>query len=1004
MNPNPHIITFKEFKSKLNDLVSQFESNFSHYKSKGYDEAALRNDVLNPFWRALGWDMENLQGLPQQIREVEIESRVNIAGRKKKADYLFRTDGINRFVCEAKKPLEEISRFAFQVQRYAFNMQLYTAVLSNFEELYIYVVGGRPDAKIPFEPVVKYSFRQYPLLAEKLWNLFSREKVSAGSLDQFISELPKRPIKGKARQGWLIQPDRIRKVDKEFLFYLEESRRELAKNIVQHNPGRVWDENNLNEAVQRILDRIIFIRICEDRDIDVNGTLESIVKNWKEAQIRQPFYPLLVRLFGILDKGSKRAFNGGLFAPHFSEQLELSDDFLLDFIDELSGEESPYLFNIIPVEILGSIYERFIRKRIKIVPSGNVKITDKPDAGKAEGVYYTPQYIVDFIVDRAVGPLVKDKTPEEVSRLRILDPACGSGSFLIRVFDRLCEYYKEWLLKNPRKQRPDWCWFNSDQNLHLTTGLKRQIVLDNIFGVDIDPQAVEVSQFSLYLKILEGETRLTLAAEYPLFKGESILPDLKNNIRMGNSLIESDYFDLFSNGDELRRIRPLDWKAAFPEVFKGGGFDVVLGNPPWGQKAVNFTAQEKEYLRLHYEAGQGILDLFKLFTERAIKLVKPHGSWAMILPDIILLKNYPETRKMILEQTLIEWIAYAGMPFEKVNLDSVVLVCTKNVGHAKSRHKVKIIMDIPAVRKREISPDREILQSIFYNLKGYKLNIHLNKESLDLLNKLNGRPKLDEFLEAHEGIHSGNIRAKLFLPKKRNRFCRKMIFGRDEIRRYQLVWGGKWINYNPEIIDEKAGEYANLGDESYFTAPKIFVRRTGDYVMAVPDFNEYFASNNLFVLLKKGPSTEAADTAPSLCYFTGLLNSNLMTWYFRTIQPRVGKLFAELKINQIHDFPIPSADFSNPKVLAEHDRLAALVKRIMDLRADYKQAISELDKRTLEGAIQGCEHSLNGLVYELCDLTKEEISLVERESIVNDSTTRERKKHPKPSSNPSFFL
>jgi len=978
---------FQNFKKKLGELVSQFGKRRPHYKSQSYDEAALRNDYLNPFWRALGWDLENLEGLPQSLREVEIESRVDVAGRKKKADYLFRTDGLNRFVCEAKRPGEELSRFAFQVQRYAYNFQVYLAILTDFEELYVYVVGGTPNPKSPFDPIRKFHYSQYPLLVEELWNLLSRENVGTGSIDHFLAELPKKELKGKAHQGWLIRPERIRKVDTDFLNFIENCRKDLANDLVESNSRITWDENNLNEAVQRILDRILFIHICEDRDIDVNGTLESVLKDWQSQKFQQPLYPSLVKLFRILDKGKERSFNGGLFAPHFSENLKVSDSFLSSFLEDLAGEDSPYLFNIIPVEILGSIYERFIGKTFRISSSGKVQPFDKSGKRasgkrKAEGIYYTPQFIVKFIVENTVGKLIKNKTPDEVSKIKILDPACGSGSFLIGALNRLYEYYREWLKDNPKKQRPDLCWYDSDQNLHLTTGLKRQIVLNNLYGVDLDPQAVEVSQFSLYLKILEGETRFSLAAEHPLFKGETILPDLKNNIRLGNSLIENDYFDLFPNGDEVKRIRALDWKAAFPEVMKNGGFDAVIGNPPWGQKAVDFTPEEKEYLKLHYQSAHGILDLFKLFSERALKLTRDQGYWGMILPDIILLKDYPEIRKIILENSRIEWIAYSGLAFENVNLESVILVCSKFRSDLMTKHKINVLLSIPTLGAREIKPERKIPQSLYWKLRGFKFNIHLDQDKLALLDKLNTLPKLANFLEAHEGIHSGNIRSKLFLPKKRNRYCRKLIFGREEIRRYEMDWKGQWVNYNPEIINKRSGEYANLGHEYYFSLPKILVRRTGNYILAVPDFDGYFASNNQFVVFKKNQQVDQKkrkEEPPSLFYFTGILNSNSMTWYFRTVQPVSGNLFPELKINHIHDFPVPQMDIYNASDQDQHNQMVTLVKRDMDLLRQLRKASSDRDRRTLESGIQATGHSINQLVYKLYKLTDEEIAMVEKE-------------------------
>src|SRR6266566_3281721 len=159
---------FEVFRLELSRLVDSFHKNFSHYKEEGYVESALRNDYLNPLWRALGWDIENRLGATQPLREVQIETRVHIAGRKKRADYLFRTDGIDRFVCEAKKPKEDLTKkFAYQTQRYAFNLKLLAATLTNFETLQLFIVGGKPDQAAPWEVCRQWHYTEYANKAQE---------------------------------------------------------------------------------------------------------------------------------------------------------------------------------------------------------------------------------------------------------------------------------------------------------------------------------------------------------------------------------------------------------------------------------------------------------------------------------------------------------------------------------------------------------------------------------------------------------------------------------------------------------------------------------------------------------------------------------------------------------------------------------------------------------------------------------------------------------------------
>ena len=990
------------FKAELVRLVAQFEKNFKLYQSPAYSEASVRQDFLDPLFRALGWDVGNRLGLIPQHREVEIESRTEISGRQKRADYLFRTDRVDRFVCEAKKPAETLhAGHAFQAKRYAWNKNLVLAVLSDFEEIKIYLVGARPHADDPDTGYFQtWHYLEYVRHAPEIWNLLSRDAVAAGSIEKLVAALPRQPAgKTRAKQMWLFKPDRARAIDADFLDFLDEARRGLASDLIRRNDrADLLEGARLDEAVQRILDRLLFLRICEDRDIDTGRPLANVLKSWRDRaenppprKLRAPALPLheaaaeyapaakpappeslwreIVAHFRALDRRPASHvpyFNGNLFKEHFSESLAVGDDWLAGFLDEIGDDESPYLFNVIPVEILGTIYERFLGKTVR--PHGRgVVIEEKPEVRKAGGVYYTPRYIVDYIVEQTLGKLIDGKAPLETLKLRVLDPACGSGSFLIRAFERLCEHWQSALTQNEKLRRKTDCWTDpATGDLHLTTDLKRRILTASIYGVDLDPGAVEVTQLSLYLKMLEGESRATLAQNRELFGPDvPLLPPLQDNVKCGNSLIASD-FSL--NPDDLVRVRAFDWDVQFKDIMKNGGFDAVVGNPPWGQKAVTWTTEEKQYLRNSFRVGHGILDLFKLFCERSILLAKTNGCWGMILPDIVLLKNYPETRRFILETASISEIAFAGMAFEGADIDTVCITARRANIPPDSSHQISIIRALEPPPASNLASGDPLPQSLFWKLQDYKFNIHLDPARLKLMEKLQGLPRLDSIFEAHEGIHSGNIRAKLFVDEQTNRFCKKMIFGRDEIGRYLLQWGGRWVNYHEGIINRSKNEYANLANPRYFESPKVFVRRTGDFVMAVPDFSGLYASNNLFVVLPK----EGVPTL-NIHALVGLLNSRFMTWFFRTIQPRVGKVFAELKINQLHQFPLPADE----KHASTSKRLAPLVDKMLLLVPKLRAAKSETERATLQNAVAATDRAIDALVYELYGLTPEEIALVE---------------------------
>ena len=397
--------SFDAFRAELDRLVELFGRNLALHKSPSYSEARLRMDFLDPFFRALGWDIENKAGLIPQHREVEIESRTQVGSRQKRADYLFRTDRQDRFVCEAKKPAEILhAGHAFQAKRYAWNKGLVLAMLSDFEELKVYVVGSKPH---PDEAGVglwkSWGFRDYSAVAHELWELLARPSVAAGTIDKLIEQLPRKAAgKGKARAQWLFKPDRTRALDTDFLNFLDEARRELASDLIRHNDrADLLQGTRLNEAVQRILDRLLFLRICEDRDIDTGRPLALILKAWRDtcgnapprrvrqselllhdhqgeyaadakpAPPRSSLWREVVAHFRALDRRPPSFipfFNGNLFKPHFSEELEVSDEWIAGFLDDVGDDESPYLFNVIPVEILGTIYERFLGKVVR--PNG----------------------------------------------------------------------------------------------------------------------------------------------------------------------------------------------------------------------------------------------------------------------------------------------------------------------------------------------------------------------------------------------------------------------------------------------------------------------------------------------------------------------------------------------------------------------------------------------------------------------------------------------------------
>ena len=670
-------------------LVDRFSRRINEYRSSLYNETELRNEFVNPFFAALGWDMDNQQGLPVDLKEVKVEESIRVEESIKNPDYSFRLGRNRKFFVETKKPSINIEGGiypAFQLRRYAWSAGLSLSILTDFEEFAVYDCRAEPNkADKPGKGRLLYlQYDQYVERWDEIAALFSKEAVLAGSLERFIEAIPE-------KRG-------IKRVDAALLDEISLWREALARSLARHNPS--LSQADLNFSVQRTIDRLLFLRICEDRAIEEYGRLKALLDE-------DGVYPRLMELFREAD----RRYNSGIF--YFQEEkgrseqpdgltgrLVVDDTTLKDIIRDLYYPDSPYVFSEIPAEILGQVYEQFLGKVIRLEEGHRAVMEDKPEVRKAGGVYYTPSYIVEYIVKNTVGRLLEGKTAAESAELRILDPACGSGSFLIGAYQYLLDWHLDWykanlapmldksgglasaevlqLLPEAPAQRADrrarkiaaraaqaalpitkdsidkeWC---------LTTSERKRILQSSIYGLDIDSQAVEVTKLSLLLKVLEGESRESISSLLRYFK-ERALPDLGENIKCGNSLIGYDYYDDHPNisDEEARRINAFDWKSGFPEVFQRGGFDAVIGNPPYVRQ--EGLGEMKDYFAGHYQVYHGVADLYAYFIERGVSLLRPAGLFSYIVANKWMRANYGRPlRRWLKEQHIEEIVDFGDLP------------------------------------------------------------------------------------------------------------------------------------------------------------------------------------------------------------------------------------------------------------------------------------------------------------------------------------------------------
>src|SRR6266498_1880758 len=477
----------------VNNLVERFEQHRDAYRSGRYNETQLRREFLDPFFEALGWDVFNRQNYAEMYKDVIHEDSLEIEGEKKAPDYAFRVGGMRKFFVEAKKPAVNIEMNihpAFQLRRYAWSAKLPLGILTDFEEFAVYDCRVKPDKgdKAATGRVKLLSYKDYIEKWDEIAVIFSREAVLKGSFDEYAEGM-------KTKKG-------TTEVDDAFLAEIERWRDLLAKNIALRNPNLTVRE--LNYAVQMTIDRIVFLRICEDRGVERDEELKEIAFSpsplaplplGDRVAVRRTgegIYPALIQLFQRADM----RYNSGLF--HFKDEkeqssaadtltpkLKIDDKVLQDIIKNLYYPDSPYVFKEIPSDILGQVYERFLGKVIRLTAGHQAKVEEKPEVRKAGGVFYTPTFIVENIVKNILEPLLKDRTPKEVAKLKLLDPACGSGTFVLGAYQHLLDWHLNWFTtREPEKwaRGRNPAIFGAENNWRLTTAKKKEILLNNIFG------------------------------------------------------------------------------------------------------------------------------------------------------------------------------------------------------------------------------------------------------------------------------------------------------------------------------------------------------------------------------------------------------------------------------------------------------------------------------------------------------------------------------------------
>jgi type I restriction-modification system DNA methylase subunit len=1029
-----------EARAEIQKLVHYFADNIYQLKAPSFNEAQVRQQLIDPFFEALGWDVRNRQMLPPYRLEVIPEGRIRSslgtgvreqtqlfdkqAGVKeemaeyasmleyiaedeykaeqkvasKKPDYRFRLQGSTKFFVEAKKPSIDLINnpdAIFQIKRYGFSARVPVSILTDFEEFRVFDCTRKPFYDKPKVGVLKefdLTYTAYLDEFDKLYATFSREAVVAGSIEALQTKYLQK------RTGEFT-------LDRSFLEDLSEWRVELAQDIAKHPQNRrILNTYTLNECVQRILDRIVFLRVCEDRDIEEVGTLVALLRLWQD----HPGLSLYEK-FNELIKQRRSLYNGLLFTEHECERLVVSDKILEKIFKNINYPLSPYHFDEIGVEILGSIYERFLGRTIRLTKK-QVRVKEKPEVRKAGGVYYTPQYIVNYIVENTLGRLLYGEppvlarspertrgttkqsdlpgknqiasvatlprndtrrlllTPKQVSKLKIIDIACGSGSFLLGAFQKLIDYHIEWYTQHPEDIKEVHgvrdVYEDNQGELRLSSRKKREILINNIYGVDIDPQAVEVTQMSLYLKVLEDENDATLNKPTMLALHEVLLPPLKNNIKCGNSLIGTDFYaqgELFDE-DTRRKVNAFDWEMEFPEIMRAGGFDVAIGNPPWGSLLSNL---ERDYLTQRFMNRKGEAESHLFFIERGFKILRPTGVLGYITPNTWLsVLHSREIRKYLLESAnFTEITELSKYIFDDAPDIVPILVFLTPNKHGESGCVVRrpTVTKVDAGNFGRVFAVESISQKFWRQSQDALINLRLNKTVLEIASKCRQRAtNLSELCRVLYGIKTGD-NTKYLSPRRTSRHTVKTL-KTGELHRYNLIWRGYYLWWTPDLAGYREASVEIQKVVVQYIRKLSLSRRI---IAALDEDGQYYPLNNYSYI--EPPSRDY-----SVKYILGVLNSNLMNYYFANTF-----IDYNIKPTYLQQLPIHTIDFMNPAEKQMHDELVSLVDEMLELHKQLNKAAFASEKEPIERQIAATDKKIDHLVYQLYGLTEEEIKIVE---------------------------
>ncbi|MFA6272893.1 MAG: N-6 DNA methylase [Candidatus Paceibacterota bacterium] len=928
----------EEAKKKIKQLVAKYESEKAAGALRKYSEDDTKRIFIMPLFEALGWDV-------WKKSEVSSEEHIKGAGRP---DYAFKINNITRFYLEAKKISADLDdeEFAFQAINYAWNKTVTYAVLTDFEGVKVFNSERTDRLHLIDKLIFELSYKDYEKEFETL-RLLSRDSISKGELDSWAEKNGKKDKKNL-----------VYNVVKRLNEDLNWCRERLTTAFADCNKDKKISTDLLDEGVQKLFDRLIFLRVAEDRKIEPNILL-NLIREARATTDGSKIFQAMTSKFRELDK----LYNSNLFTEHPFEHWNEYAGATEEVIKRLYGKQNSYKydFSVMPTDVLGSVYENYLSHRLNQSKKG-ASVKEDARMRKEQGIYYTPSFIVDYIVRNALKPVLdKCRSISDLKKIKILDPACGSGSFLIKAMEVMNEKYREY--GNPGDEFT-----------------KLEILKSNVFGVDLDLQAVEIARLNLLISALEKPMPM---------------PPLEDNIKNGNSLISSTGKNAFN------------WQEEFPKVFKQGGFDVVIGNPPYLKELDSkelFQEIRKSNFGKYY---QGKMDFWYFFLHRSIEILKDGGIMAFITNSYFL-KSAGATK--LIDHLHDEMVLIKAVDFQDITVFQDV--SGRHLIHIwqKTKDKNNSTGKFIKVDKNSFNgaiddhnfielPYTEVIKNSSIN---FEENIQTSSKKTSLLgdlydvsqgvveatDKVSKKMSTNDFKKG-EGVFvlSEQELKELNLDQKEKTIIKKYL-NMNNIKKYYIDFDNEYLIYSgkeakSEIFD---GRYPHIKshldkmrffitssnapyglhrprENKYFENPKLICKG----MFLSPEFcfdnEKYYVGFSFSVIIQK-------DKDCDLKYLLGLLNSSFGKGWFNTNGKKRG-IGVDIGVAVFRNFPVYKAS------KAEQKQIIILVDKMLSLNKELRETPENSDKwNSLKSEIEKTDRKIDVEVYKLYGLTEEEIKIV----------------------------